>query len=117
MILTTDNQLKSRMMGDYQVRFCERLGVKFPLPTRLKDNTTRMNDRNKHKVTGQMNQQTADPKANASVFSFFPTAHFLKTILASRTNGTFGFARHTSRPFAKPKEPFFSIAQLKISII
>jgi len=21
--------------------------------------------------------------------------------------GTFGFARHTSRPFAKPKEPFF----------
>ena len=30
----TDYQLKSRMMGDYQVRFCERLGVKFPLPTR-----------------------------------------------------------------------------------
>jgi hypothetical protein len=25
----------------------------------------------------------------------------------SRTNGTFGFARHTSRHFAKPKEPFF----------
>jgi di/tricarboxylate transporter len=23
------------MMGDYHVRFCERLGVKFPLPTRL----------------------------------------------------------------------------------
>ena len=23
------------MMGDHQVRFCERLGVKFPLPTRL----------------------------------------------------------------------------------
>ncbi len=22
-------------MGDYQVRFCERLGVKFPLPTRF----------------------------------------------------------------------------------
>ena len=22
------------MMGDYHVRFCERLGVKFPLPTR-----------------------------------------------------------------------------------
>jgi hypothetical protein len=69
-----------------------------------------MNDRNKHKVTGQMNHQTADPKANASVFLFFPTAHFLKTILASRTNGTFGFARHTSRPFAKPKEPFFANA-------
>jgi len=25
---------KSRMMREYQVRFCERLGVKFPLPTR-----------------------------------------------------------------------------------
>jgi len=25
---------KSRMMGDYQVRFCERLRVKLPLPTR-----------------------------------------------------------------------------------
>jgi hypothetical protein len=51
-----------------------------------------MNDRNKHKVTGQMNHQKADPKANASVFLFFSTAHFLKTILASCTNGTFGFA-------------------------
>jgi len=68
-----------------------------------------MNDRIKHKqVTGQMNHQTVDPKANASVFLFFSNAHFLKTILASRTNGTFGFARHTSRPFAKPKEPFFA---------
>jgi hypothetical protein len=26
--------MKSRMMGDYQVRFCERLGVKLPRPTR-----------------------------------------------------------------------------------
>ena len=70
-----------------------------------------MNDIIKHKqVTGQMNHQTADPKANASVFLFFSTAHFLKTILTSRTNGTFGFARHTSQPFAKPKEPFFANA-------
>lgn len=53
-----------------------------------------------------MNHQTADPKANDSVFLFFSTAHFLKTILANRPNGTFGFARHTSLPFAKPKEPF-----------
>ena len=60
-----------------------------------------------------MNHQTADPKANASVFLFFPTAHFLKPILASRTNGTFGFAQHTCRPFAKPKEPFFANAILK----
>lgn len=34
-------------------------------------------------------------------------SHFLKFLLASRTNGTFGFARHASRPFAKPKEPFY----------
>jgi len=75
------------------------------LPASLKDDRARMNDRIKHKqVTGQMNHQTADPRANASVFLFFPTAHFLKTILASRTNGTFAFARHTSRPFAKLKE-------------
>jgi len=80
------------------------------LAVSLKDDTARMNDRNIHKVTGQMNHQTADPKANASVFLFFPTAHFLKTILASRTNGTFGFAQHTSQPFAKPKEPFFANA-------
>jgi 5'-nucleotidase len=32
-------------------------------------------------------------------------------VFASRTNGTFGFARYTSRPFAKPKEPFFANAQ------
>ncbi len=87
------------------------------LPASLKDDTANMNDRNKHKVTGQMNHQTADPKANASVFLFIPTAHFLKTILASRTNGTFGFARHTSRPFAKPKEPFFANAPKTINSI
>jgi hypothetical protein len=71
-----------------------------------------MNDRNKHKVTGQMNHQTAVIKANTSVFLFFPTAHFLKTILASSTNGTFGFAQHTNRPFAKPNVPFFANAPL-----
>jgi len=72
-----------------------------------------MNANNKHKVTGQMNHQAADLKANASVFLFFPSAHFLKTILAHRRNGTFGFVRHTSRPFAKPKEPFFANSRLK----
>ena len=41
-------------------------------------------------------------------------SQFLKFLLASRTNGTFGFARHTSRPFAKPKEPFFANAPMKI---
>jgi hypothetical protein len=58
--------------------------------------------------TGQMNYQTADTKTHASVFIFFPTINFLKTILASRTNGTLGFAPNTSQPFAKPKEPFFA---------
>jgi hypothetical protein len=47
------------------------------------------------------------------VFYFFATAHFLKTILASRTNGTFDFARHTNRLFAKPKEPFLPNHKLK----
>lgn len=28
-------------------------------------------------------------------------SHFLKFLLTSRTNGTFDFARHTSRPFSK----------------
>jgi len=37
-----------------------------------------------------------------------PTLIFLKQFLANRTNGTLGFARHTSQRFAKPKEPFFS---------
>ena len=32
----------SRMMREYQVRFCERLGVKFPGPTRQNPNTSRM---------------------------------------------------------------------------
>jgi hypothetical protein len=39
-------------------------------------------------------------------------SHFLKFLLASRTNGTFGFARHISQPFAKPKEPFFVTAPM-----
>jgi hypothetical protein len=39
-------------------------------------------------------------------------SHFLKLLLASRTKGTFGFARHTSITFAKPKEPFFINAYL-----
>jgi hypothetical protein len=38
-------------------------------------------------------------------FLFFQPHIFFNSILANRTNGTFGFARHTSRPFAKPKEP------------
>ncbi len=83
-----------------------------------------MNDRNKHKVIGQVNHQTGDLKANVSVFLFFPTANFLKTdaehsrapiksilnkrlILASLTNGTFALT-HNADPSAKVKEPFFA---------
>ena len=68
-------------------------------------------------ATKKVNIQKYCQKANASVFLFFPTSHFLKTILASRTNGTFGFAQHTSRPFAKPKEPFFANAPKTINWI
>jgi hypothetical protein len=39
-------------------------------------------------------------------------SHFLKFLLASRTNGTLGFARNTNRPFAKPKDPFFAKAPI-----
>ncbi|MBL7909063.1 MAG: hypothetical protein JNK36_11420 [Bacteroidia bacterium] len=66
-----------------------------------------MKDRNKHKVTGQMNHQTAGPKANASVFLFFSTAHFLKAILASRTSGTFGFAPTHKPTLRKTKRAIF----------
>jgi len=48
---------------------------------------------------------------NASCFIFFADPHFLKTILASRTSGTFGFAlTHKADPSAKPKEPLFANA-------
>jgi hypothetical protein len=44
-------------------------------------------------------------------------SHFLKFLLACRTNGTFGFVRHTSRPFVKPKEPFFANAPIISTIL
>jgi hypothetical protein len=56
-------------------------------------------------LLGQVKEK--NEKANPS--------HFLKFLFASRTNGTFGFARHTSQRFAKPKEPFFANAQGKNS--
>jgi hypothetical protein len=67
-----------------------------------------MNETIKYKqVTGKMNHQIADPKANASVFLFFPTAHFLKTILTSRTNGTFAFAPTHKPTLCKTKRATF----------
>ena len=44
-------------------------------------------------------------------------SHFLKFLFTSRTNGTFGFAQHTSECFAKPKEPFFANAPIISTIL
>jgi len=64
-------------------------------------------------VKGKKNEILARQKSRNSsrpnVFYFLPTAHFLITILASHTNGTFAFApTHEANPSAKSKEPFFS---------
>jgi hypothetical protein len=56
------------------------------------------------------------PKSQRFCIFIFSQCTFLKIILANRTNGTFGFARHTSRPFAKPKEPFFANGLLRLCI-
>lgn len=45
------------------------------------------------------------------MFFIFLPPHIFKNNFSQPANGTFGFARPTSRPFTKPKEPFFSIAQ------
>jgi H+/gluconate symporter-like permease len=45
------------------------------------------------------------------VFYFFSHRTKYFEIHCQPANGTFGFARCTSRPFAKPKEPFFAITQ------
>jgi hypothetical protein len=37
-------------------------------------------------------------------------SHFLKFRFARLTNGSLGFARHTSPRFAKPQNPFFANA-------
>lgn len=46
-------------------------------------------------------------------FLFFPHRTFFKTNFNQPTNGTFGFARHASQRFTKPKEPFFANAPKK----
>jgi len=80
---------------------------------------------NRHRNDNTNRQQLTRHSSQPAVFYFFLTAHFLKTnkrsdsrvpikdklnkrvILSHPASGTFGFARHTSRPFAKPKEPLF----------
>jgi len=59
-----------------------------------------------HISTGQ---RVSRHSSRPNVFYFFSHRTFLKTILASRTSGTFGFAStHKADPTAKPKEPLFS---------
>jgi len=59
-----------------------------------------------HIATGQ---RVSRHSCRPNVFYFFCHRTFLKTILASRTNGTFGFAPTAQADTqAKPKEPFFS---------
>jgi len=64
-----------------------------------------------HIATGQ---RVSRHSSRLDVFYFFPHRTFLKTILASRTSGTFGFApTHKANASAKPKEPFFATAPIK----
>jgi len=61
----------------------------------------------------QTGQRVSRHSSRPDVFYFFSHRTFLKTILASRTNGTFGFApTHKADPSAKPKEPFLANASL-----
>ncbi|QLH30374.1 MAG: hypothetical protein HWD63_13980 [Candidatus Parvibacillus calidus] len=48
---------------------------------------------------------------------YFSSPAFLKTILSHPASGTFGFAQHTSQPFANPKEPLFAYAPTEIRIL
>jgi hypothetical protein len=65
-----------------------------------------------HIATGQ---RVSRHSSRPEVFYFFPHRTFLKTILASRTNGTFAFAPTAQdNPSAKAKEPFFATAPIRI---
>jgi len=65
-----------------------------------------------HISTGQ---RVSRHSSRPNVFYFFSHRTFLKTILASRTNGTFAFAPTAqATPSAKAKEPFLANAQIRI---
>jgi hypothetical protein len=69
-------------------------------------------------TTGQHINLIADflpaRQPNASCFIFFADPHFLKTILASRTSGTFGFApTHKANASQNQKSHFLANAPLK----
>jgi hypothetical protein len=62
-------------------------------------------------MTGQHINLTTDffptRLPNASCLIFFADPHFLKTILAHRTSGTFGYVLHTSPTLRKTKRDTF----------
>ncbi len=63
----------------------------------------------KHKDHFATRQPVCRHSSRPNVFYFFSHRTFLKTILAHRTSGTFGFApTRKASPSAKPKEPLFS---------
>ena len=63
----------------------------------------------KHTDNIETGQRVIRYSSRSDVFYFFSHRTFLKTILASHTSGTFGFApTHKANPSAKPKEPLFS---------
>jgi hypothetical protein len=72
-----------------------------------------MNDRNKHKVTGQMDHETADPKANASVFLFFRRTFFKNNFSQQHKWHICFCPTQKANPSAKSKEPFFANASIK----
>ena len=62
-----------------------------------------------HIATGQ---RVSRHSSRPNVFYFFPHRTFLKTILANRTNGTFGFApTHEANASQNQKSHFFVQAQ------
>lgn len=50
------------------------------------------------------------------VFLFTLPHIFFKSLLCRPENNLINFAKNTSQPFAEPKEPFFSYAQMSISV-
>jgi hypothetical protein len=74
----------------------------------------------KHTADIATGQRVSRHSSQPNVFYFFPHRTFLKTILASRTSGTFGFAPTAQAyPSAKPKEPLFSkrFLQRKVKLL
>ncbi len=60
-------------------------------------------------------QRVSRHSSQPEVFYFFPHRTFLKTILASRTNGTFGFApTHEANASQNQKSQFLATAPIRM---